>query len=671
MAQPELVADAGEAPPIATKAADLLDMQLEDLLTLESTSVAKKRQKVADSAAAVFVITQEDIRRSSASTIPDLLRGVPGVEVGHQATGGYAVSIRGFNSRLANSLLVMIDGRSQFISSLSGVFWDQMQLPLGDIERIEVIRGPGAALWGANSSNGVINIITKHSADSGGLQVDARGGARLQTASASYGARLADNLTMRAYGSYRREQGMVDASGADMSRRWLGGSGGLRADYEPDDANAYTVQAEAGGGRYDIPFGLPSADLLHPGLVPVRFNNSFTSYNVLGRWTHKRGTDLDWTLQGQYSYVMRNEFDPLVLKWQQADIDFGLHWKPGRVHDINVGLGARLLHDKINGLRYLYFPDASATDRWISGYIQDDIAIVPDKVRLTLGTKLEHNNFTGFEIQPNARLFVRPSRDLALWGAVTRAVRTPSRLERSAFIAMTVDLPGSSSNPYPLPIYGTLNGVPGRQSERLTAFEAGARLSLARGWSLDLAGYYNRYADMTVPTPTSVVPLFMPPVPYPLGLQVNLAMAGRGQVRTWGGEAVLSGTLAPWWKVDLRYSRFANKVADDPLTGKPAGLFFPIEGSPAHQASLTSKADFGDRVSLDGQLRHVSSISNGSVPAYTELDLRLSHRTGTLELSLVGNNLLHARHMEFWQPLYPAPMAYEPRTVTAQIRYRF
>lgn len=662
----------GEQPQDDQAASELLDVPLEDLLTLESTSVAKKRQRVSDSAAAVYVITQEEIRRSAAATIPELLRGAPGVEVAHTENGGYAVSIRGFNSRLANSILVMVDGRSQFVSTLSNVFWDQLMIPMADIERIEVVRGPGAALWGANTSNGVINIITKHSADTGGTHVDLRAGDRQQEFSLTHGGSLAEALTYRAYVTVHHDNGLVDAAGTDAGRRHQGGSSGVRFDYEPDDRNAFTLQGDFDTGRYDTPFRLPSSDIFNPGYYSFQSENDFTAFNILGRWTRRASDRLSWSVQGQYNYIDRTEFGGAHLVWQLIDLDVGANWKASDTHELSLGVAARELHDRVDGTPYLYFNHPVSTERWISGYVQDDITLLPDRLRVSLGAKLEHNNFTGFEIQPSARVFLKPTRQVSLWAAVSRAIRTPSRFERDANLPMFVDLPGTAANPLPIPVYSTLVGLPSRPPEELTAYEAGGRVNLGGNWSLDVAAFFNDYSGLTVNTPVATRPLFIPNVPFPVAITADVAFLGVGKVQTWGIEASLAGNIRPWWKAGLTYSQLNYESGIDPATGQPWGLLFALEGSPRHQVSLRNNFDLGDRASIDAQLRHVSRLEQGPVPAHTDLDLRLTYRLENgAELSLVGTNLLEARHLEFVQPPYPAPPSYVPRTVSAQLRYRF
>lgn len=650
----------------------LLDLPFEDLLSLESTSVAKKRQRVQDSAAAVFVITQEDIRRSPANSIPDLLRMVPGLEVGNQGTGATAVSVRGFNSRLSNSLLVMIDGRSLYVSTFSGVFWDQLLLPLGDIERIEIVRGPGASLWGANAVNGVINIITKHSSNSLGTSLDARASIRDQEVNLSHSGRISDTMSYRLYGTYRHEDGLVDVDGEAISDRWVGYGAGARLDWEPSERDAFTLQAEFGDGSFDNTFESPNTDLLNPGYVTTKVQNGFENYNVLARWARQQSETLDWTLQAHYDFVDRREFSGPRLVWKQGDVDFGLHWQASDVHDFNFGIGGRFIDDIAYGGPSLQFEDFPRPDKWISGYVQDDISLIPDTLRLTLGAKVEHNNFTGFEFQPSAKLFFRPSKSVAMWGGVSRAVRTPSRFERSAHLSLSVELPGTLLNPTALPIYTRLNGSEETDSERLTAYEAGLRIGLPESWSLDVATYYNRYKHLTTIEMAGTTPLFVTPIPYPVGLLVDMDFLNNGTAQTWGVEIALSGHIKPWWKVDLSYSHFDYKVELNPVTEVDTRLLFALNGSPTDQLSIRSAIDIGDRLAVDAQVRYVSSILDGSVPSYFGADLRLTYRPlDSLELSLIAENFATKRHAEFTQPSYLTPLAYTPRTVSAEARIRF
>lgn len=650
----------------------LLDLPLEELLTLESTSVAKKRQEVRDAAAAVTVITQDDIRRSAANSIPDLLRMVPGVEVGNLVNGKQAVAIRGFNSRASDSLLVMIDGRSIYVSTLSGVFWELLSLPLGDIERIEIIRGPGAALWGANAVNGVINIITKHSADTLGTQFVARAGTRAQSASLSFGDRIGDDVTYRVHGIYEQDRGLVDANGdyfSDASRSF---SAGMRIDWQPTTKDAISVAAEANDVRIRRPILRINENPLDLRMVQDTSVNDNRSANIVARWVREQSDRLDWSLQFALDHISYQEIGDTRLQWTQGDLDMGLHWRPNDTHDFNFGFGARVIHDDLASTPSLSLDPEAATERWVSSYVQDDISLVRNRLRLTLGAKLEHNSFTGFEFQPNARLFYRPDPAFALWASVSRAARTPSRYERGGTLDVAVLAPNTQNNPSPLPQRFRLIGSANRPSAIVKAFEAGLRWDFVRGWTIDLAAYRNRYDRLPAPVAAAVVPIMVPGVPFPVAIQVDSVLAGRANVRTRGGEFSLAGKIAPWWQLALSWSHFTYSIANDPTTGQPYRLIVGLNGSPRNQLKIRTGIDLPGEVSISGSLRHASALGVANIGAYTEVDLKATYQPKAgLDLSLIGQNLLHKRHLEFSEFGYPAPLSYVPRSIAAEVRYRF
>ncbi|MGL5837525.1 MAG: TonB-dependent receptor plug domain-containing protein [Sphingorhabdus sp.] len=651
---------------------ELLDLPLEDLLSLESTSVAKKRQKINESSAAVYVISQDDIRRSSATSIPDLLRTVPGLEVGEQQNGRTVVAVRGFKSIFTNSLLVMVDGRSLYVTTLSGVFWDQLLIPMNDIERIEIVRGPGATLWGANAVNGVINIITKHSGDALGVHSDVRVSAKEQEASLAFGDRINDALSYRVSANIRYDNGPTDALGKNLSKRWQGQGLMGRLDWEPTDRDAYTLQSEYSEGKFDFPFGFVRQDVFNPGYEVVQTENNFKSFNVLGRWVHRSNDNFDWSLQAYYDIIKRTEIGTVPLVRKQADLDFGMRWRINSTHEINAGIAGRLVDDKAESTRSISLGPMKNKDRWISGYIQDDISLFADRLRLTLGTKIEESNFIGFEFQPSAKLFYRPSDSVALWAGVSRAIRTPSRFERDADINLLVDLPGSPLNPLPLPIYTRISGQPDAKPERLTAYEAGLRAQLDASWSINIAGYFNTYEDLSTIDPVAVTPIFVTPIPFPVGLQADAEFMNNGRAETWGGEVLIKGNVTPWWKTELAYSHFNYRLNRDPMTGVSPNLLFPLSGSPRNSASITNDMDFGEQISLRSQLRYVGELYGGLVPDYFSLDGRLSYQiANNVELSIIGENLLKKRRLEFVQPTYQTPFAYVPRSVALQARVRF
>ena len=662
-----------EAGAIAGSDADLMNADLEDLLVLESTSVAKKRQNVQDSAAAVYVITQEEIRNSASSTIPDLLRVVPGVEVGQITNGVTAVTIRGFNGRNSGSLLVMVDGRSVYVSTLSGIFWDQLGIPLHDIERIEVVRGPGSTLWGANAVNGVINIITKNSADTLGVQASARAGLREQVVELSSGSEIGADSTIRLNGLYRRDQGLQSLDGADIGTVANEGALGVRFDWQPTTRDAITLQADyKTGSRDTTTFNFDPAQIDPTPIAQLNPLN-YDEYSVLGRWRRAQSDKLDFSVQAYYSSVDREELGYFQFDWSIADLDFGANWRPDETHDINFGLNLRAMSDSFVLLDpRVDFLDRAETDHWISGYVQDDISLIADTLRLTIGAKLEYNDFTGVEFQPGVRMFYRPSSDFAVWGAVTRAVRTPSRFERAADFQLTALSPNSRRNPSPLPIFASFLGAPDAEAENLLALEAGFRAEFAPQWSIDVAGFYNFYDSLAEPTVIAAQPNFIPNVPFPVSLTTTAQFQFRGTAETWGAEASVKGQLAPWWKVQLGYTYFKGETGTDPLSGQRFRGFLPLAGSPEHQASLGNTFQLGASVALNTQVRFVDELLGGAVPSYFDGDIRLRYEAPNgLEVSLVGENLFEKRRFEYLFDTYPAPVSAVPRNVALDLRYRF
>lgn len=651
----------------------LLDVALEDLLVLESTSVAKKRQTVRDSAAAVYVISQEDIRNSPAGTIPDLLRAVPGLEVGQIANGATAVSIRGLNGRNSNSLLVMVDGRTIYVSTLSGVFWDQLNLPLQDIERIEVVRGPGATLWGANAVNGVINIITKHSGETLGARVHTRVGNRKQEAALSYGTRLAEDITLRTYGAVRRDEGLQNFAGEDTGTPTNSGEAGFRLDWEPTQRDAFTLQGDYKAGSADnTTFAIDPA-LIDPTPIPIVTAMEYHQTNLLARWRRQQSDKVNWSAQAYYSKIHREELGFFHLDWSIADFDFGANWRPDDTHDISFGINARAIWDEFETIDHrVMFQQASNTDLWLSGYLQNDISLIENELRLTVGAKLERNNFTGFEFQPGARIFYRPAENLGLWAAASRAVRTPSRFERDADLQFIVNQPFSRSNPSALPLFPTLVGSQDLESENLTAFESGFRVDFAGNWNLDVSAYYNQYEDLNEPTLIASRPIFIPDVAFPVSVDATVQFQSRGTAETWGFEAVLKGEVAAWWQTQLSYSNFNCRNGIDPASGERFTGFLALDGSPEHQFALTNGFQINPSVYLNTQLRYVDSLLGGKIPSYVAGDVRLRYETPSgLEVSLIGENLLDKRRFEFMLESYPAPMSFNPRSVSLELRYRF
>ncbi|MDE2436052.1 MAG: TonB-dependent receptor [Sphingomonadales bacterium] len=638
-------------------------MSLEDLLAQEVTSAAKKPQKASDSAAAIYVITQEDIRRSSAHTIPDLLRMVPGIDVADINNSYVSVSARGFTSQFAANMLVMVDGASTFSSSLSGIFWDQALVPLQDIERIEVIRGPGGSLWGSNAVSGIINIITKQSVDTQGVRASIKAGNRQQSAELSFGHQAGDNLSYRIYGNVRRNDGLVDQSGNSLGSDWLGGLAGIRADFAPTPNDTVVTQAELTRGQLHEPEEVIRANLLNPGYDLVVRDNRFATQLGLLRWSHKASDDFDL----YFTHSLRTDFGARVER-SMGDVSIEAHIRAIPTHDLNIGVSGRIAHDLLTGSPVLSFSQKSNTDRWVTAYIQDDISLVPDRLRLTVGTKVEDNNFTGFEIQPNARLFLRANPRLAAWASISRAVRTPLLLQRNDNYQYGVLMPGEPGNPAPLPLYQVLAGNPQSKAENVLAYELGVRGQISTHWAFDFSAFYNRYDHLMTADLTSITPIFIPNIPFPVGLSGNFTTANNMKGHGKGFEILLKGDVTNWWEAEASWSYLDATETAYPSRAIAVAALIPFDATPAHQLRLRSRFKLSNSFSMNADVHYVGAVAHGVIPAHTDLALRAEYRvTSGMDISLIGNNLLKKATAEVTY----FPQNYVPRTVALQLRSRF
>ena len=538
---------------------DMTNLSLEDLMRVEVTSVSKKGEQVSDAPAAVFVISQEDIRRSGVTNIPDALRMVPGVEVARIDANKWAVTARGFNSRFATKLLVLMDGRSVYSPAFSGVWWDVQDTLLEDIDRIEVIRGPGATLWGANAVNGVINIITKKAGETqGGLVTVGAGTEERGFGSVRYGLKLGEKTDVRAYAKYFNRDGSVTRSGTETPDDWEQFRTGFRLDHEPTSQNNFTLQGDYYRGKSGSTYDFPT--LTAPFSSSIQEKADLSGGNLLGRWNHVFSNDSALSLQAYYD---RTERQDLLTAEDRDTVDFDLQhrfkWVGGQ--EIVWGLGYRVTRDGFNKVNQLRTIDPSSrTDQLFSSFIQDDITLIEDKFRWVIGSKFEHNDYTGYEVQPNTRLIWTPSKDQSVWGAVSRSVRTPSRAEHNVSTNVAVIPPGQAQNPSPLPILVQVRGSSNFQSEELIAYELGYRLRPIDRLTFDLAGYYNRYSNLRS---TNDLPNTPPSLvsnagsPYLLStLDLNNSL----NADIYGVELALEWQPLDWWRIKGSYTYAEIKI---------------------------------------------------------------------------------------------------------------
>ncbi len=617
---------------------DLTTASLEELMSIEVTSVSKKEEKLFQTAAAIYVITQEDIRRSGLTSIPELLRLAPGLDVARIDGNKWAISARGFNGRYANKLLVLIDGRSMYSPETSGVYWEVQDLLLEDIERIEVIRGPGGTLWGANAVNGVINIITKHAkATPGGVLTAGGGSEERGFGSFRYGAQIGEQAHYRVYGKYFHRSGLVDVAGraANDGQRMV--SGGGRMDWQVTDRDALMLEGDI--YHTDLRETSLAISAAAPFAPPANTRGEFNGNSLLGRWHHDFSARSDTTLQVYYDRFSRDIFW-LADHIHTFDLDFQHHVAVGQRQDIVWGLDYRLVSHqaKNNSLDPVQYNPPGKTAHLFSGFAHDQIRLVKDRLRLMLGVKLEHNQFSGFEVQPSLRLAWTPSARQTLWAAASRAVRTPDRTQQN-LRANVQAFPAPDGTPVIVVVFGSANA----KSEVLRAYEFGYRVQSSRKLSLDLATFYNTYHHLTSFEPGP--PFFETATPPHLVVPIYYSNLLRG--KTSGLEASVNFNVTNHWKLQGSYSFLRMRLqrdaaSQDTVSEGTAG------DNPQHQFQLHSYFKLPRNFELDTALYHVSRLAGQPVPGYTRLDARLGwHVRENVELSLGLQNLLDKQHPEF------------------------
>jgi iron complex outermembrane receptor protein len=654
------------AAPQQSDLPDVTAMSMEDLMNMQVTSVSKRSQKLADAAAAVFVITQDDIRRSGATSIPEALRMVPGIQVARIDENKWAIASRGFNGRFDNKLLVLIDGRSVYTPLFSGVYWNVQDVMLEDVDRIEVIRGPGATLWGANAVDGVINIITKSAQSTQSAVVTAGGGTEERGATnVRYGGKLNKDTYYRAYGKYFNI-GPSSYPGTDITANdnWDAWRGGFRTDWSPSGPDSLTLQGDVHRSKFGETLTIPALTAPFTDTFPNQ--GSFSGGNILGRWNHSFATS---TMSLQMYYDHTKLIDDSLFSDRQNifDIDFQHSFHPGSNHEIVWGLGYRAINDNNDSSFTVAIQPNHLTLNQFSAFAQDEISFADRRLRLTLGSKLEHNQFTGFEVEPNARLLWNLTKTQSVWTAVSRAVRTPAITEEGLQLNSQVIPPGGPGNPAPLPAVVAILGNHNFKSEDLLAYELGYRMQVSSNFSADVATFYNQYSHLRTAEPGQPT---IEGNPIPTDVLVPFYAANNMGGGTYGGEIFGDWRVLPKWRLLGSYSYLQmslrkNSNSLDPLPDNPAG------SSPHNQVYLRSSLDLGRHFEHDFIVRHVGSLPGLSIPSYNSLDMHLSWKAGSgVELSIGSQNLLNNRHLEFLPDFINTAPTEVKRTVYGQITWR-
>jgi iron complex outermembrane receptor protein len=610
-------------------AAQLKRLSLEDLMNMDVTSVSKASEPLAQAPAAIQVVTSDDIQRSGAQSIPEALRLADNLEVAQINSHDWAISARGFNGSVANKLLVLMDGRTLYTPLYSGVFWDAQDYLLADLERIEVISGPAGTLWGANAVNGVINITSKSARDTQGVYLEAGGGNELQDFTGMrWGFSPATNVFVRIYGKYfDREAEIFSATDQSAGDDWRFGQGGFRADWIPSARNTVTLQGDYYGGAEDV---------LTNGYTHV------TGGNILSRVTHSFSDESDMALQLYYDQTGRMIPQEYGEDLGTYDVDFQHRLRFLERNEFIWGFGYRVLNDRVINGPLITFQPGHLDQSIYNTFAQDEIELVPE-VHLTLGTKVEHNHFSGWEVEPSGRLAWAAAPGQSVWAAVSRAVRTPSRVDDD------LEIPASGT---------LLMGNSSFASETLIAYELGYRAQFSQKLSGAISTYYNNYDNLRSLSPGP-----------PFVIENNL------MGETYGLEFSASYQMLNWWRWRAGYDWLEEHIHSKPGTTDYSDSIGET-ADPEHQFSIRSSMDLPRNISFDARLRFVDqlhNIANGvpaEVPSYFELDARLAwEATDHLEFSLVGQNLLHNHHVEFGYP-NAAQEAIE-RTVLGKVTWRF
>ena len=697
---------------------DLTQLSLEQLMNIEITSVSKKPEKLSQAPAAIYVITSDDIKRSGATSIPELLRMVPGLDIARINSNSWAISIRGFNGRFANKLLVLIDGRSVYTPTFSGVFWNEQDLLLQDIKRIEIIRGPGGTLWGANAVNGIINIITKDAKDTTGFLTSITYGKYNRPIIAlRYGKKLSKGIYFRIWTKYFYRSSFKTIFGDNAHDNWVMYRGGFRVDVERSKENRLTLEGDCYAGSSGENMQMQSA------ILPK--HDKHLGGSLLLKWKHTFSSDSDMKFQLYYQHTYRREAyqyidanktlssinataiisqilsgsldvntlianaykgnSAFISKIDIYNVDYQHRFvfKLWKRHELIYGLGLKVIKDffKNDDINF-YITPAKRTVLIKSGFVQDQIFLIPDRFSLIGGVKLEDNDFTGFEVQPNVRglFFINPNH--TLWGAISRAVRTPSRYEKDVVVTRGF---------YPDPTTGTVyvyqikGGGKDLKSEDLTAYELGYRGNFKNSVFLDLTLFYNKYNNLIMYqnqgiSKTEIINLFR--VKY-----ISLIHTNGMEGSSYGFEGILKIKPQNWWSLKFIYSYLKLNIELKPNYNDQDTLARINGSSPRHQFAIGSSFNFRNKVFLDTYLYYVDKLpytydlpkidsqiygNIPHVPSYVDFNANIIWKVNKhIEISLTGKNLFHKQHLEFVSVIQRTIPTEIPRMIYGKIEVKF
>jgi iron complex outermembrane receptor protein len=623
---------------------NLKQLTLEQLSQIDVTSPSKGPTPAFRSPVAIYVITGEDIRRSGVTTLADALRLAPGVEVARIDGSKWSIGIRGFGSRLARSVLVLIDGRSVYTPLFAGTYWEVQDTLLEDIDRIEVIRGPGGTIWGPNAVNGVINIITKSSKDTRGTYASAGGGSNEQGfANFRYGGGDDNGLTYRVYGK-AYDRGPEHHFDNDNFDDWRGAQSGFRTDWG-NGRDSFTVQgdiySQEDGERVSVTNYTP------PSTTNVDGNADASGANLVTRWTRTFGEGNDLQIQAYYDRT--NRYEPNFGETRNTiDVDLIAHTKVKSRQEFIYGLEAQSSDGHFLEVSTgLVFDPFNRLDYELSGFVEDDVTLVDNKLLLSAGSKIFRTNFMGVNFEPSVRLMWTPAQNHAFWAAYTHAIRAPSQAEHDFYLSSYLGPAGG------LPLFGRYGANPNFAPEQLNGYELGYRTLISKNFFIDFAGFWNHYHDLfsedlvAFEAPANTLP-FAAPVAPPSYLLISAQFRNDFYGNTAGGEIAPEWRPTDRWRLRGSYS-YLNMDLSKAAGTAPGNTPQSVEGSsPRHEATAESSFDISKKLQVDLIYRYVSALPALSVPGYSTGDARVAWRFNRhLELSVVGNNLFQPYHVEY------------------------
>jgi iron complex outermembrane recepter protein len=643
------------------KPTDLTTESIEDLMNIQVTSVSKTEQSLSQAASAIFVITPDAIRRSGATNIPDLLRMVPGLDVARINAYTWAVSARGFNGRFSDKLLVLLDGRSVYTPTFDGVFWEVLDLPLNDVERIEVIRGPGGSVWGANAVNGVINIMSrKASAIQGALLVAGDGNVDQGFGTVQYGGKAGKETDYRLFAKYLnvgRFPGLTSPDGADG---WRMLRGGFRSDTVLSSKDTLMLQGDLYSARETNP--LPVFVFTpQPTIENVDLRVNLSGGFLQGVWNHTWSAHSAASFQLYYDEYKRN--DQLREGRKTFDFDFQHHFSGWARQNIVWGLTYRYSASQSDGFLGISIVPPSRDTQLFSSFVQDEISIVPSHLLLTIGAKLEHNYYSGFDNMPSARVAWMPNQRQTLWMAVSKTERTPSELDA----ALRAD-GGVFPGPGGVPVLLTLSGNPNFKDEKLIASEIGYRTTISPQLSIDLTAYYNRYSHLETSEPS--IPYIVNTAPQYFVQPLTYGNLMHGE--THGTEVAINWSATDRWTLSPGYAFEQLHMHLAPTSQDTFSVSGAQGSSPVNAAQLRSHLAVAHGLAWDAAGYFVGLLTDPSEPSYTRLDTGLSWELGErMSLSVVGQNLLKEKHQEFVDKTASVNTTLIKRSAYAKVEWRF